>query len=235
MAQIIQLAQMNASIHEWGVKLGSPSTWYWVEAMIEGTARDGSKFLGGNQMLRNIFATVCMSSVLAGGMMAGGVLENPVLADGPHDFLSGTYLDPAMQRPDFLPHTITSKIPEHRQVYNRPRYIPGWLAYKIEPSSQEAMAWQTNYCNGNYRNHAGAYIPVYNYPKPWEAMNTRARPDTKSNVSMVRGPGANPGVSASGGPGYAPAGSLEAIAPAQELSLPAQNNLPAQINSPAQR
>lgn len=48
MTQIIQLAQMNASIDEWGMKLGRPSIWYWVEAMIEGTARDWSKFLGGN-------------------------------------------------------------------------------------------------------------------------------------------------------------------------------------------
>ena len=184
-------------------------------------------------MLRNIFATACVSSVLASGIMAGGIMVSPVLADGPHDFLSGTYLDPAMQRPDLLPHTITSKIPEHRQVYNRPRYIPGWMAYKFEPTSQEAMAWQTNYCNGNYRNHAGAYVPVYNYPKPWKAMNTRARPDTKSNVAMTKAPsnapGANaPGANAQGVTGRVPAGSLEAIAPAQELNLPAQNNLPAQ-------
>ncbi len=184
-------------------------------------------------MLRNIFATACVSSVLASGIMAGGIMVSPVLADGPHDFLSGTYLDPAMQRPDLLPHTITSKIPEHRQVYNRPRYIPGWMAYKFEPTSQEAMAWQTNYCNGNYRNHAGAYVPVYNYPKPWEAMNTRARPDTTSIVAMTKAPsnapGANaPGANAQGVTGRVPAGSLEAIAPAQELNLPAQNNLPAQ-------
>lgn len=228
MAQILQMAQMNASIDEWGVKSGRPSIGQRLEAMIKGMARDRSKFLGGNQMLRNIFATACRSSVLAGGIMASGILESPVLADGPHDFLSGTYLDPAMQRPDLFPHTITSKIPEHRQVYNRPRYIPGWIAYKIEPSSQEAMAWQTNYCNGNYRNHAGAYVPVYNYPKPWEAMNTRARPDTKSNVSMTKAPSNYPGANASGVPGRVPAGSLEALAPAQELNLPAQNNLPAQ-------
>jgi len=99
-------------------------------------------------------------------------------AQGPRklNFLSGTYLDPALQRQDILPHTITSRIPEHREVYNRPRYLTGKLAYHIEPSSQEAMAWQTNYCNGNYRNHAGRYMPYYYYPKPWEALNTAPRP-----------------------------------------------------------
>ena len=44
-------------------------------------------------MLRNIFATACVSSVLASGIMASGIMVSPVLADGPHDFLSGTYLD----------------------------------------------------------------------------------------------------------------------------------------------
>jgi len=93
------------------------------------------------------------------------------------DFLSGTYLDPALQRQDIFSHHIWNSIPEYRQVYNRPRYVPGYIAYKIEPSSQEAMAWKTNYCNGNYANHRGPSVPLYYYPKPWEALNTRARPD----------------------------------------------------------
>ena len=93
------------------------------------------------------------------------------------DFLSGTYLDPALQRPDFFSHHIWNSIPEYRQVYNRPRYVGGLLAYKIEPSSQEAMAWKTNYCNGSYANHSGPHVPIYNYPKPWESLNTKARPD----------------------------------------------------------
>jgi hypothetical protein len=99
------------------------------------------------------------------------------------DWLSGTYLDPALQRPDFFSHHIWKSIPEHRQVYNRPRYIPGYIAYKIEPSSQEAMAWRTNYCNGNYANHSPGQVPYYYYPKPWEALNTRARPDTTKPAS----------------------------------------------------
>lgn len=93
------------------------------------------------------------------------------------DWLSGTYLDPALQRQDLFSHKIWNSIPEYRAVYNRPRYVSGYLAYKIEPSSQEAMAWQTNYCNGNYANHRGPYVPQYNYPKPWESLKTVARPD----------------------------------------------------------
>ena len=93
------------------------------------------------------------------------------------DWLSGTYLDPALQRKDILSHNLWNSHPEYRLVYNRPRYVSGYLAYKIEPSSQEAMAWQTNYCNGNYANHSGPSVPLYYYPKPWESLKTVARPD----------------------------------------------------------
>jgi hypothetical protein len=103
----------------------------------------------------------------------------PLLAG---DFLSGTYLDPALQRKDLLSHRLTNAIPEYRQVYNRPRYMTGFITSKIEPSSQEAMAWRTNYCNGNYANHRGPSVPYYYYPKPWEALDTKPRPDAlKSN------------------------------------------------------
>ena len=98
------------------------------------------------------------------------------------DWLSGTYLDPALPRQDIFSHHIWNSKPEYRKVYNRPRYIPGYLAYKIEPSSQEAMAWQTNYCNGNYANHSGPYVPHYYYPKPWEALKTASRPDFQKHL-----------------------------------------------------
>ncbi len=105
-------------------------------------------------------------------------------AGEPHQWFAGTYLDPAIQRPDLFPHAISRSIPEYRQVYNRPRNLTGWIAYKIEPSSQEAMAWQTNHCNGNYQNHAGAYVPMYCYPKPWESLNTRGRLGLQQNASL---------------------------------------------------
>ena len=93
------------------------------------------------------------------------------------DWLSGTYLDPAMQRQDLFSHNLWNSHPEYRKIYNRPRYVSGYLAYKIEPSSQEAMAWQTNYCNGNYANQSGPLVQHYYYPKPWESLKTVARPD----------------------------------------------------------
>ncbi len=99
------------------------------------------------------------------------------------DWLSGTYLDPALQRQDLFSHSLWNSIPEYRSVYNRPRYVSGYLAYKIEPSSQEAMAWQTNYCNGNYANHRGPSVPHYYYPKPWESLKTSARPDFQKTTT----------------------------------------------------
>lgn len=112
---------------------------------------------------------------LAATAMISGAASVGIAGDG----LSGTYLDPALQRQDFLPHTLWNVWPEHRAVYNRPRFVGGLIASKIEPSSQEAMSWRTNYCNGNYANHAGRYVPLYYYPKPWEVINTQARPDNK--------------------------------------------------------
>ena len=127
------------------------------------------------------------ASIFAAAAWVGLSSSMPVcLAGEPHQWFAGTYLDPAIQRPDFFPHTLTRSIPEYRQVYNRPRNLTGWIAYKIEPSSQEAMAWQTNHCNGNYQNNAGAYIPMYCYPKPWESLNTRGRPGSESSVQPNR-------------------------------------------------
>ena len=106
----------------------------------------------------------------------GIALFNPE-ATSAGDLFSGTYLDPAMQRKDLFARPIWNSLPEYRQVYNRPRFASGYLAYKIEPSSQEAMAWKTNQLNGNYANHRGPSVPHYIYPKPWEALNIKARPD----------------------------------------------------------
>jgi hypothetical protein len=99
---------------------------------------------------------------------------NRANADG---FLSGTYLDPALQREDILRYPIIKAWPEYRYTYNRPRYVGGHIASVIEPSSQEAMAWRSSVNAGHYRNHAGRCVPLYYYPKPWEAINTMARPD----------------------------------------------------------
>lgn len=117
-----------------------------------------------------VAANACLGLLL----MACG--SSSAFAQTKEGLLAGSYLDPAIQRPNILPYHILRSIPEHRQVYNRPRYIGGKIAHIIEPTSQEAMSWETNYNNGNYRNHAGRYVPLYLYPKPWEVINTRSRP-----------------------------------------------------------
>jgi hypothetical protein len=103
------------------------------------------------------------------------------------DFLSGTYLDPAMQRKDIFAHRVWNAWPEYRAVYNRPRYVGGHIAHIVEPTSQEAMAWKINKENGNYANHRGRYVPLYYYPKPWEVLNTRARPDFTAQGNLQAG------------------------------------------------
>lgn len=114
-----------------------------------------------------------ISGLVLGAALLGGTTSSAVAGD----FLSGTYLDPAMQRKDIFAHRVWNAWPEYRAVYNRPRYVGGHIAHVVEPTSQEAMAWKINKENGNYANHRGRYVPLYYYPKPWEVLNTRARPD----------------------------------------------------------
>ncbi|XZE44300.1 hypothetical protein SH467x_003901 [Pirellulaceae bacterium SH467] len=111
--------------------------------------------------------------IVLGALMLSGMVSSAAAGD----FLSGTYLDPAMQRKDIFSHRVWNAWPEYRATYNRPRYVGGHIAHIVEPTSQEAMAWKINKENGNYANHCGRYVPLYYYPKPWEALNTRARPD----------------------------------------------------------
>jgi hypothetical protein len=81
-------------------------------------------------------------------------------------------------RADILPHPIWDSIPEYRRVYNRPRHIGGWIAYKISPTSQEAMVWEENYRAGRYdQKHAPAVYRRYYAPKPWEVLQIGPRPD----------------------------------------------------------
>jgi hypothetical protein len=131
--------------------------------------------------------------------------------------LAGTYLDPAIQRPNILPYHILRSIPEHRQVYNRPTYFGGKIAHIIEPTSQEAMSWETNYKNGNYRNHAGRCVPLYLYPKPWEVINTRSRPgDPESMIDETAyTPPASETVSPSPNKKPVPRNSSEGLPPIQ--------------------
>ncbi|MCA9194573.1 MAG: hypothetical protein KDB03_22535 [Planctomycetales bacterium] len=81
-------------------------------------------------------------------------------------------------RPDILPHPIYDSYVEYRRAYNRPRFWSGWIAYKIEPTSQEAMVWCENYREGRYeKKHMPPVYKRYFAPKPWEVLPIGPRPD----------------------------------------------------------
>ncbi len=98
-------------------------------------------------------------------------------------------------RPDILPHPFYYAHTEYRREYNRPRDLSGWIAHKIAPSSQEAMVWCENVQAGNYdQKHMPPMYKSYYYPKPWEVLQTGARPDYAKTTaaSSRRSPVAQP-------------------------------------------
>ncbi|MCM2374015.1 hypothetical protein [Aporhodopirellula aestuarii] len=85
---------------------------------------------------------------------------------------------------------VGNRLPEsYRRQYNRPTYLGGKLAAKIEPSSQEAMAFHRAEELGLYDNNgikgalAGKHCAPqrveqhYFYPKPWEVLTVGPRRD----------------------------------------------------------
>jgi hypothetical protein len=87
------------------------------------------------------------------------------------------HFNPANPRPDILSHRVYNAWVPYRKAYNRPTYIGGHIAATIEPTSQEAMSWCIHKANGDYECHRPGYIPMYNYPKPWEVMAIHPRPN----------------------------------------------------------
>jgi hypothetical protein len=116
--------------------------------------------------LRRAFHSVTVAATFA--MFAGSLLNA-----GNHE----AYFNPANPRPDFLPHTHYNNWVSYRAEYNRPHPFGGHIAAIIEPTSQEAMAWRIHDANGDYRCKRPGYVPIYNYPKPWEVLPTRPRPN----------------------------------------------------------
>jgi|LakMenEpi03Aug12_release.lakeMendotaPanAssembly.Ray.scaffolds.fasta_scaffold00080_67 hypothetical protein len=94
--------------------------------------------------------------------------------------------DPADPRPDLIPHPLYESWVPYRKIYNRPRYLGGYLASKIEPTSQEAMAWRDNVNAGLYGSGCKTRAPLYYFPKPWEALEIGARPNPYDPESMAR-------------------------------------------------
>ncbi len=85
---------------------------------------------------------------------------------------------------------IGNRLPQsYRRTYNRPSYLEGKIVAKIEPSSQEAMAFHNAQDLGLYDNNGlkGAltcrHCPPqrveqhYFYPKPWEVLTVGPRRD----------------------------------------------------------
>ena len=92
-------------------------------------------------------------------------------------------------RPDILAHPLYYAHTEYRRAYNRPRNLSGWIAYSISRTSQEAMVWEENRLAGSYD---GKDCPPrykrYFGPKPWEILQTGARPDFATPQSSMNQP-----------------------------------------------
>lgn len=69
----------------------------------------------------------------------------------------------------------------YRRRFNRPRYWAGKIAYKIAPSSQEAMAWHRAEHHGYYEGEHPRMVTHYFYPKPYEAIKVGSRPAPKQS------------------------------------------------------
>lgn len=85
---------------------------------------------------------------------------------------------PVRQRIDLIGPIGNRLPPGHRRKYNRPNHWTGWIAYRIAPSSQEAMSWHRAQHDGAYQKPKNTKRIEYHYfyPKPWEAMRIGARP-----------------------------------------------------------
>lgn len=101
-------------------------------------------------------------------------------------------------RPNILPNWIYNHHVPYRLRYNRPTYYGGKIAYHISPTSQEALAWEENLERGYYDgHHCPPLVKGFFYPKPWEALNTGPRVNTRKPVA-VQGAVPHHGVQGSG-------------------------------------
>lgn len=82
------------------------------------------------------------------------------------------------QRADLWGWPLYNSWVPYRKEMNRPRFVGGYIASKIEPTSQEAMSWREHHAEGSYREHRPGYVKTYYYPKPWEMLPIDPRPAT---------------------------------------------------------
>ncbi|TWT93846.1 hypothetical protein [Stieleria varia] len=84
---------------------------------------------------------------------------------------------PVRPRVDLIGPVGNNLKPDYRRTYNRPSNLMGKIAYKIAPSSQEAMAWHKAQHAGLYNGNCPRVVDHYFFPKPWEALRVGPRPD----------------------------------------------------------
>lgn len=89
------------------------------------------------------------------------------------------------QRADLWSWPLYNAWVPYRKEMNRPRFVGGYIASKIEPTSQEAMSWREHHAEGAYRDHRAGYVKTYYYPKPWEVLPIDPRPATPPAADKV--------------------------------------------------
>ncbi len=120
---------------------------------------------------------------------------------------------PVRPRGDVIPPLGNNLPLSYRARMNRPSYLSGRIAYTIEPTSQEAMAWQRAWERGYYADHAPRMETHYIYPKPWEVLGVGAKPK--------RGDDAKAGFAAPERLPLVPLGGENALPELEKLDLPA--------------
>lgn len=90
-------------------------------------------------------------------------------------------------RIDVIPPLGMNLPMEYRRRFNRPTHLGGWIAYQIEPTSQEAMAWHDATHQRAYQDHRGRLEKHFFYPKPWEGLKIGPR------ESVLESPGSDYG------------------------------------------
>ncbi len=86
---------------------------------------------------------------------------------------------------DLIPPLGVRLPAEHSRLYNRPTNLSGWLAYRIAPSSQEAMAWHNATHQRAYQDDRGRLEKHFFYPKPWEGLRVGPRDETAASRNAI--------------------------------------------------
>lgn len=103
--------------------------------------------------------------------MSGMIVASPAWAH--HPFGENMPVHPRIGTNVIPP--LGNHLPSHRERLNRPMYIGGKIAYRISPTSQEAMNWHRSLHQGLYANDSRWTENRYFYPKPWEVLTVGPR------------------------------------------------------------